>query len=93
MSYFTGRLIWVLGHHLVAITTANFGYKLSCEGKWARLLELSETWSQCMRRGAGPGGRGSGWEEGCWARRQKAWEADGGRTGWWYSPYVFIVRI
>lgn len=63
MSYFTGRLIWVLGHRLVAITTANFGYMLSCEGKWARMLELSETWS----RREGEGGtetRGQSWREG-----------------------------
>lgn len=63
MSYFTGRLIWVLGHRLVAITTANFGYMLSREGKWARLLELCETWS----RQEGEGGtetRGQSWWEG-----------------------------
>lgn len=61
MSYFTGRLIWVLGHRLVAITTANFGYMLSCEGKWARLLELSETWSRWVGGGdSGPRGQRAG---------------------------------
>lgn len=79
MSYFTGRLIWVLGHRLVAITTANFGYMLSCEGKWARLPELSETWSR-------------GWEEGLLGQRQRCGrQREGERAG--TGPSVFVLRI